>query len=210
MQIQPLFLTVGALLNGRLFRIPQYQRAYSWGTKQRRDLFDDIEKVFDEGEDASHFMATVVALRRKKRRIAADEFVELEVVDGQQRLTTLLILMRATSKALDPKAKQHSKLADEIQSLLVNGDDLSLLLLQTNHDSSHIFANYLREGLVASKDVATTTADSQSQRQDSVKGQLRERIRGARHRALIYCRGQVLDLAPPPYGPLPPVRLLAA
>jgi hypothetical protein len=67
--------------------------------------------------------------------------------------------MRATSKALDPKAKQHSKLVDEIQSLLVKGDDLSLLLLQTNHDSSHIFANYLREGLVPTKDVATTTAD---------------------------------------------------
>src|SRR5436190_12387844 len=112
MQIQPLFLTLGSLLNGRLFRIPQYQRAYSWGTKQRRDLFDDIDKVFEGGEEASHFMATIVALRRKKRRIAADEFVELEVVDGQQRLTTLLILMRATSKALDPKAKQHSKLVD--------------------------------------------------------------------------------------------------
>ena len=55
MQIQPLFLTLGSLLNGRLFRIPQYQRAYSWGTKQRRDLFDDIDKVFEGGEEASSF-----------------------------------------------------------------------------------------------------------------------------------------------------------
>src|ERR1044072_4203164 len=115
MQIQPLFLTLGSLLNGRLFRIPQYQRAYSWGAKQRQDLFDYINKVFDGGEDASHFMATIVALRRKKRRIAADEFVELEVVDGQQRLTTLVILMRATGKALNSKTKPHSKLAEEIQ-----------------------------------------------------------------------------------------------
>ncbi len=73
-------------------------------------------------------MATIVGLRRKKLRIAADEFVDIEVVDGQQRLTTLTILLKAIStrwRTADPK---H---ADEIDSLLVKGDDLSLLLLQT-------------------------------------------------------------------------------
>ena len=90
MQIQPVFSTLGQLLAGKLFRIPQYQRAYAWGEKQRHDLFDDIEKVHNSGASGSHFMATMVGLRRGKISIAADEFIELEVVDGQQRLRAIL------------------------------------------------------------------------------------------------------------------------
>src|SRR5262245_45477036 len=68
MQIQPLYMTLNTLLNGRLFKIPEYQRAYSWGTKQRDDLFLDIRKL--RGSDKGHFMATMVGLRRGTIKIA--------------------------------------------------------------------------------------------------------------------------------------------
>ncbi len=145
MQIQPQFQSVGNLLSARLFHIPEYQRAYSWQTRQREDLFRDVEKVYSSGNDSTHFMATIVGLRRGKRTIAADEFIEIEVVDGQQRLTTIAILLKAISKALD---KGEVKYTQEINSLLVKGDELSLLLLQTNHDISHIFTDYLRDGAI--------------------------------------------------------------
>jgi uncharacterized protein with ParB-like and HNH nuclease domain len=64
MQLQPLLLKLNELLNGRLFHIPYYQRAYSWETKQRNDLFGDIERVQTSDED--HFMATVVGLAKEK------------------------------------------------------------------------------------------------------------------------------------------------
>ena len=38
MNIDPQHITLAELIQGRLFRIPQYQRAYSWQSKQRRDL----------------------------------------------------------------------------------------------------------------------------------------------------------------------------
>lgn len=155
MQIQPVFQSIGMLLQGRLFRIPEYQRAYSWQEKQRGDLFRDIEKVYGSGNDSTHFMATIVGLRRNKKTIAADEYVDVEVVDGQQRLTTLIILLKALAKALKGSGEKYS---GEIDSLLVKGDDLSLLLLQTNHDSTHAFIDYLRYGTVPS-DKATTAAD---------------------------------------------------
>ncbi len=91
-------------------------------------------------------MATVVGLRRGKKRIAADEFVEIEVVDGQQRITTRALLLKAIHKALDSSDKAAKKIVEEIGSLLVKNDELSLLLLQTNHDLSHIFVDYLRDG----------------------------------------------------------------
>jgi uncharacterized protein DUF262/uncharacterized protein DUF1524 len=156
-QIQPQFQTVGQLLSGRLFRIPEYQRAYSWGKKQREDLFTDITKARQGGD---HFMATMVGLRRGVVTIGADEFVELEVVDGQQRLTTLTILLRALATALRKASTvKNSRLADDVDTLLVKGDDLNLLLLQTNHDTSHIFVDYIRNAVRPKREAAHTSAD---------------------------------------------------
>ena len=157
MQIQPLFMTLNTLLIGRLFKIPDYQRAYSWGTKQRGDLFFDIQKL--KGSDKGHFMATMVGLRRGTVKIAADAYSVLEVVDGQQRLTTIALLLRAIQKRLGDGTDALTKLATELQALLVKGDDLNLLLLQTNHDSCHIFVDYVREGRTPAVAVVQTAAD---------------------------------------------------
>ena len=95
--IQPKYLKLKELLSGRLFHIPAYQRAYSWERKQRDDLFLDIERLRMADNDAVHFMATMVGLSRDKKTIVTDEFQEVEVVDGQQRLTTLIILLKCLS-----------------------------------------------------------------------------------------------------------------
>lgn len=137
MQLQPQLFNLNNLLNGRLFRIPEYQRAYSWEKKQRDDLFGDIERV--KASDEDHFMATVVGLTRGKKQIIADQFAVVEIVDGQQRLTTLIILPKAIQRALNTEDKTEKKLSEELSELLVKGDDLNLPLLQTNHDSSLYF-----------------------------------------------------------------------
>lgn len=157
--IQPQYLSLSKLFDGRLFRIPEYQRAYSWTWHQREDLFGDIQKTHAKGADEGHFMAAVVCLRRGKEMLGTDEFYVMEVVDGQQRLTTLIILLNALKLVLDDKEKAESKLARELSDLLVKAEADELLLLQTNHDSSHHFANYLRKGVADSAEIATTTAD---------------------------------------------------
>ncbi len=144
MQLNPLHVSVAKLLDGRLFRIPGYQRAYSWQPRQRADLFRDIEEAHRSGRE--HFMATVVALAREKRMIAADELQTVELVDGQQRVTSLVILLKAIEKALGDEEPSERKSKRDLQDLLVKGDDHSLVLLQTNHDSSDVFLNYIRKG----------------------------------------------------------------
>lgn len=144
MQLNPLHVSVAKLLDGRLFRIPGYQRAYSWQPRQRADLFRDIEEAHRSGRE--HFMATVVALAREKRMIAADELQTVELVDGQQRVTSLVILLKAIEKALGDDEPSERKSKRDLQDLLVKGDDHSLVLLQTNHDSSDVFLNYIRKG----------------------------------------------------------------
>jgi hypothetical protein len=153
MQLNPKHLTLHGLFQGRLFRIPDYQRAYAWVSKQRNDLFDDILEVHKSGQD--HFMATVVCLQRDKRRIVADEYQTVDVVDGQQRLTTLIIMMKAIEKALDIQEDSEKRIKRETAELLVKGDDHSLILLQTNHDSSSVFVDYLRKGKIHMSDPKT-------------------------------------------------------
>ena len=157
--IHPQYLTLSKLLDGRLFRIPEYQRAYSWTSRERSDLFGDIEKMHAKGPDEGHFMAAVVCLRRDKQVLGTDEFHVVEVVDGQQRLTTLIVLINAIKLALDPKDKSEEKLARELGELLVKIEGDELLLLQTNHDSSHHFATFLRKGTAAPAASAKTLAD---------------------------------------------------
>ena len=146
LDMQPRHISLGELLHGRLFRIPQYQRAYSWQRKHRGDLFEDIRRTWGKGDDGHHFMATIVGLRLEKRTIITDEHQVIEIVDGQQRITTLILLFKAIAKALDPIDDIESKIGQELDGTLVKSDEASLLLLQTNHDSSGYFADYLRTG----------------------------------------------------------------
>ncbi|MDO8532566.1 MAG: DUF262 domain-containing HNH endonuclease family protein [Dehalococcoidia bacterium] len=142
--IQPQHVTLDRLLHGRLFRIPQYQRAYSWRSKERKDLFEDIDRTWAAGNDRHHFMATIVGLRREKRTIITTEHQVVEVVDGQQRITTLILILKAIAKALDRSDPVGERIGREIDETLVKQDKASLLLLQTNHDTSNYFADYLR------------------------------------------------------------------
>ena len=157
--IQPQHVTLDQLLYGRLFRIPQYQRTYSWHTKQRQDLFEDIQRTWAAGKERSHFMATIVGLRREKRTIMTKEYQLTEVVDGQQRITTLVLLLKAIAKALDRSEPNGERIGQELDETLVKPDKASLLLLQTNHDSSHYFADYLRTGSHPSSESAESQAD---------------------------------------------------
>lgn len=157
--IQPQYLTLSKLLDGRLFRIPEYQRAYSWTKHQREDLFNDIEKTYAKGSEEGHFMAALVCLRRAMQTLATDEFHVMEVVDGQQRLTTLIILLNTIKLALDEKNNVEAKIQRELAELLVKEEGDELLLLQTNHDSSFHFTTFLRKGTAPSPDTAKTLAD---------------------------------------------------
>ncbi len=157
--IQPRHLTLAKLLNGRLFEIPDYQRAYSWTSRERKDLFGDIENVFAKNSQESHFMATIVCLHKDSVTLGTDEYDQLDVVDGQQRLTTIILLLNAIKLALRSEKEKFSRIYREIEELLVKVDGDNLLLLQTNLDSSHYFSDFLHDREVPLPNRAKTLAD---------------------------------------------------
>ena len=159
MEIQPLHVSLETLFHRRLFRIPQYQRAYSWQGKHRAALFDDISTSYKLGNGQSHFMATIVGLRREQRRIITDNYWVVDIVDGQQRLTTLVLLYKAVANALDRTDETEAAIATEIDRVLLKPDEVCPVLLQTNYDHGSSFLNYLRKGTFNNPSQAKTLAE---------------------------------------------------
>ncbi len=85
-----------ALLEGtRQYQIPLYQRTYSWQDEQLTRLWDDVLKLTaDRVEDpkATHFIGSVVLAPQDIGPVGVQQYL---VVDGQQRLTTLSLLLAA-------------------------------------------------------------------------------------------------------------------
>ena len=68
------------------FRIPDYQRPYAWETEQAGQLLSDLEEALLRGNGEPYFLGSVVLVKDSRAAAA-------EVIDGQQRLTTLTILL---------------------------------------------------------------------------------------------------------------------
>ncbi|TFD99603.1 DUF262 domain-containing protein [Jeotgalibacillus salarius] len=96
--------------------IPLFQRTYSWLNPQWKQLWEDIQDIRLTDENRSHFIGSIVSMSIDSEPHEVQQYL---VIDGQQRLTTLSILLIA----IRDKAKEEGNidLAEEIhQNLLVN------------------------------------------------------------------------------------------
>jgi uncharacterized protein with ParB-like and HNH nuclease domain len=110
--IEPRYAVLQTLFADRVFRIPHYQRFYSWQKRQRDDLFGDLRKLAASGEDQHHFMATVVCHKTDEtKNIGMVQYRVYDVVDGQQRLTTLILLIKSIEMALPETSESRKDLA---------------------------------------------------------------------------------------------------
>jgi uncharacterized protein with ParB-like and HNH nuclease domain len=80
--------------------IPLFQREYSWEKKNWQTLWDDILVQYEGGADSNHFMGAIVSFPVRTVPVGVNKHL---IVDGQQRLTTLAILLCAIRTQLDPK-----------------------------------------------------------------------------------------------------------
>ncbi|MBS4104260.1 GmrSD restriction endonuclease domain-containing protein [Tsukamurella paurometabola] len=144
------------LEGSKQYRVPLYQRPYQWGKAQRQTLWSDLVQLAeDRREDptASHFMGSVVLAPSPGD--VSSVFVHHLVVDGQQRLTTLTLLLSAIRDAY--RRDDHASVdAERIQNTLLTnqysrGDD-HLKLLPTQADRTPYQSIVIRDGSQASDD----------------------------------------------------------
>lgn len=73
------------------YMIPIYQRNFAWGTEQIEQLIRDVRDAMNEGED-NYFLGNLIVTERDSKATDSKS-IDYEVIDGQQRLTTLYLLL---------------------------------------------------------------------------------------------------------------------
>jgi hypothetical protein len=119
---------------GVVYAIPRYQREYTWGKNQWENLFDDVLE-----NDPGYFLGSIICINQSTDALSVQK---LELVDGQQRLTTLSLLFASVYHAL----KSHeTDLDDEQRVELINlkrklvlkkGDDQIRLIPQIQNNNN--------------------------------------------------------------------------
>jgi len=92
------------------YLIPFFQRSYSWTRKHWARLWDDLVGLLEDGQISQHFLGPLVCTLY---RSVPGEVPAYLLIDGQQRMTTLVLLLAALRDVA--KGKGHPGLAEEIQ-----------------------------------------------------------------------------------------------
>lgn len=122
------------------FLIPDYQRPYAWGDEECKTLWDDLftfsfpdDNCDQFNEEDEYFLGPIVTFKNDDKK--------LEIIDGQQRLTTLMLLLRAFYNNLAHMKDQNSQAMKQ---------DIEKSLWRANN-----FGAYQKEDLKIASEVAT-------------------------------------------------------
>ena len=101
---------IGAILKEEYFyRVPEYQRPFSWDDDNFEDLIEDI---VDANQEQEYFLGTIVLHHNEKEGI-------YDIVDGQQRLTSMMILLACLRDLVD-----KDKFKNDIQKKILQEEDV--------------------------------------------------------------------------------------
>ena len=126
------------------FVIPIYQRTYSWTERECRQLWDDIIRTGNNDEVSAHFIGSIVYIEKGLYQVSSQS--PLLVIDGQQRLTTVTLLIAALVRALEKLPEADREPVDGFSPrklrnyYLLNPEEkderrYKLILSQTDKDS---------------------------------------------------------------------------
>lgn len=131
--------------NGLTYRIPRFQRDYSWTEDEWEDLWLDILGTVREGGEPAHYMGYLV--------LQSQDDKNFDVIDGQQRLTTLTLIVLAILKNLkrlvDEKnnPEHNQRRVEQIRQTYIGYLDPVTLVsrskLTLNRNNDHYFQTYL-------------------------------------------------------------------
>ncbi|HID4048504.1 TPA: DUF262 domain-containing protein, partial [Pluralibacter gergoviae] len=136
--------TFGKIIKGdSSYLIPMYQRDYSWDEEHWEDLWNDI--IANRAVNGKHYMGSIVLIPKEKK--------QFEVIDGQQRLTTLTIMILSAISIIKDLIDREIDVDENSQRVeLLMGDyigkkSLSSLTtknkLRLNENNNPYFSSYL-------------------------------------------------------------------
>jgi len=131
--------------NGLTYQVPRFQRDYSWEADHWEDLWQDIIELFEEDSGEAHYMGYLV--------LQSPDSKHFDIIDGQQRITTLSIMILAALSHLgdiadaDIDPDQNRKRQEQLRNGYIGYLDPVTLVprskLQLNRHNDHFYQNYL-------------------------------------------------------------------
>jgi len=130
--------SIDKLLQYGIFTIPDYQRGYSWGKDQLIEFWDDLIDVEYVKE---HYTGTVTIIKVGEEKIGVKTHSIFDLVDGQQRLTTIHILLSSLYFRLKKIEKEDE---DIIRNVVYKG---KTLLRLNNKKNQEYFTNLIKNDI---------------------------------------------------------------
>ena len=130
---------LGFLKKSTQFNIPIYQRTYSWTESQCRQLWDDILRAGGDNTIPAHFIGSIVYIEKGLYQVTSQS--PLLVIDGQQRLTTVSLLIEALARQIGDNEPVEGFSARKLRNYyLLNPEEdgqqhYKLLLTQTDEQT---------------------------------------------------------------------------
>ncbi len=149
------YLIVSELLGiegGDIYEVPFYQREYTWEKDQCKKLLDDIQE-----SEKGYFLGSIICIDKSPE---SNSNKRLELVDGQQRMTSISLLLAAIYSRLKKHEKDSKKdltdaISDTRRKLILKEDpDKTHLILQEQSNNQQNFMAILSEiGILTSHDI---------------------------------------------------------
>jgi hypothetical protein len=155
--------TISQILTEQIrYEIPAYQRPYSWGKGNVEQLLDDIWEGFF-ANDEEYFIGSLITIEREKGRL-------YDVVDGQQRLTTLNLIFSRLRDAVDEPAKSELGRRVLPRNALTGEEETPRLTLR------HRDQNFFRRHVLAGEAVSEAVRNNIAKEQDAPKQRIIENL----------------------------------
>jgi hypothetical protein len=150
---------------GKTLVIPNYQRDYAWKERNINDLFGDIEEAL--AVSGSHYLGTFILSQQNR-------LANAEVVDGQQRLTTLTLILDALIDELEntPFIQQHYR------NIFIE-DPVNGAKFRMQKENEIFFSDLINAGKVAGKKLPTPLSNGQDRLLHAYKW-IRERVKAVK------------------------------
>lgn len=141
MQTDASNVTLPGLFANKCFRIPNYQRGYAWGESQLNDLWDDIMDIQKNGSTYRPHYTGAITLQQidvndltpAEKKLSSTGMEYYNVVDGQQRLTTIVIMLNALKNKITTGKKQL------INNYIVTNNNVCRFMYSDTNGNSYRF-----------------------------------------------------------------------
>ena len=130
------------------FQIPIYQRTYDWTRQNARQLYDDIVRIGSAQQERYHFLGAITCVTLPKP--IRDNVTPYQLIDGQQRITSLLLLLRALKDVHGEDLPFNDAMINELLSNPHEGKNGKYYKMDMFEDDDRAFREIMEAGSTTS------------------------------------------------------------